>query len=169
MPLYAVHAPKGPPSLADADRVTLVRQGFSWAAFLFGPLWLLAKGLWRALIVWALAAVALSLCGYALRAPPGSISAAQFLVALYLGLEAATLRSAALARSGRPLVDMAAASDEDAALRAFFGRWLARSEPVAPREAAPSQAPLAPPRPPVPAALRQPVTGLFPEPGGRSR
>lgn len=168
MPLYAAHAPKGPPTLQGADRVTLVRQGFSWPAFLFGPWWLIAKGLWRALIVWALVAVVLIVGGAVLRAAPGSIFAAQLLIQLYLGLEAATLRSAALGRSGRPLADMVAAPDEDVALRAVFARWLTGEREAPSPSPAPPPPPLAP-RPAGPAALRQPVMGLFPEPGGRSR
>jgi len=167
MPIYAVHAPKGPPSLAAADRVTLVRQNFSWPALLLGPWWLAARALWRALIVWAVLAAALIVGAAALGVPPGAIAAALALIALYLGLEAANLRSAALARSGRPLVDMVAAADEDSALGAFFARWTAQGEPVQPPPREPSAA--APARPAGPTALRQPVLGLFPEPGGRAR
>jgi hypothetical protein len=168
MPLYAAHAPKGPASLAGADRVRLAPQGFSWPAFLFGPLWLIAKGLWRALLVWAAADVLLGVASATFGLGPTPLTLAQFAIGLFLGLEAGALRSAALERSGLPLADIVAAPDEDLALRAFFARWLAQP---APQPAAPT--PPAPPSTPIrttgAASLRQPVIGLFPDSGGRER
>lgn len=169
MPIYAAHAPKGPPSLAAADRVTLVRQGFSWRAFLFGPWWLAASSLWRALIVWAITVAVVIFGAGALGAPDGAIFAALALIALYLGLEAAALRSAALDRAGRPLADILAAGDEDSARSAFYARWLAQAEAAAPQSPTPTREPSAPapPRPSYTTAPRQPVLGLFPDPAGR--
>ena len=164
MPLYAAHAPNGAPSLPAADRVALVPQGFSWPAFFFGPWWLAAKRLWLALAGWLVATLVLIGGGYALGAPVAAIYLAQALVALWLGLEAARLRSAALARAGRPLADVVAAPDEDVALRAFFARWLEGEDAPEPPPPAP-----APPRAPGEASLRQPVVGLFPRPWGRER
>ena len=168
MPRYAAHAPPGPPSTASADRVALALQGFSWLALLFGPWWLAFHRLWRALLGWIVATVALTVGGYALGAPPAAVYVGQALIALWLGLQGADLRSAALARSGRPLVDIVAAADEDAALAAFFARWLedGAAEPAA---APPPPAPPAPSRAPGEASLRQPVLGLFPQPWGRPR
>lgn len=164
MPLYAAHAPPGPPSLAGADRVALVPQGFSWPAFVFGPWWLAAKRLWLALVGWLVATLALIVGFHALGAPVAALYLAQALIALWLGLEAARLRSAALARAGRPLADVVAAPDEDVALRAFFARWLEGEDAPEPPPPAP-----APPRAPGEASLRQPVVGLFPQPWGRER
>lgn len=170
MPLYAAHAPQGAPTLAAADRVALVPQGFSWPAFFFGPWWLLAKGLWCALLGW-FALSALMGAAYALiGAPYPALAAAQLMVALFLGLEGARLRSNALARAGRPLADLVAAPDDQVALKTFFERWSeeAPPPPSAPREPAPDASG---PRPSGGGAnsLRQPVLGLFPEPGGRDR
>jgi hypothetical protein len=170
MPLYAAHAPPGPPSLAGADRVALVQQGFSWPAFVLGPWWLAAMRLWLALIGWIVVTLALIGGGYTLGAPVAALYLAQALVALWLGLEAARLRSAALARAGRPLADVVAAPDEGVALRAFFARWLEGEDVAAPPPPAerPAESP-APPRAPGEASLRQPVVGLFPQPWGRER
>ncbi len=44
MARYTVHVKgEGPDALARAQ---FVRDGFSWAAFAFGPFWLFAKGAW---------------------------------------------------------------------------------------------------------------------------
>ena len=59
MKTWTVHLRPGPPG-ADPDFV-LVREGFSWLAFLFGPLWLAARGLWLALLLYLAALVPLAL------------------------------------------------------------------------------------------------------------
>ena len=128
MPIYAVHAPRTPGAtieVADraADRVAFVREGFSEPAFLFGPLWLVRHGLWRALIVWVVVILVIAVGAALLRLPPAAALALLGLVNLWLGVEGAGLRSAALTRGGRPLVDVVASEDEAAGERIFFARW----------------------------------------------
>ncbi|MBK9083671.1 MAG: DUF2628 domain-containing protein [Rhizobiales bacterium] len=145
MPIFAVHAPPTPGATIEvagqaadrlADRVALVREGFSKPALLFGPLWLVRHGLWRALIVWLLAMLAIGVGAALLRLPPGAALALLALVNLWLGVEGAGLRSAALTRGGRPLVDVVASEDEAAGERIFFARWLAAGAAPAARAAA---------------------------------
>ena len=68
MAIYAVHcaADSRAPELA-LERARLLRLGFVWPAFLFGPLWLALRGLWRPLALWLLAA---ALAGAASAARP---------------------------------------------------------------------------------------------------
>lgn len=46
--IFTVHTNSWSAS-ADGDAV-LIKEGFSWAAFLFGPLWALWHGMWRTAI-----------------------------------------------------------------------------------------------------------------------
>ena len=87
----------------------LVREGFSWGAFLFGPFWLLAHRLWLEALLWLAvpAAVLLAPFGGALLLP-----AAQFL----LGCHARDLRRRALARKGYAQAHVVAERDEERAL-----------------------------------------------------
>lgn len=48
--LYTVHERAAPVGI-DPD-VVLVREGFSWAAAIFGPFWLLAHRLWLATVIY---------------------------------------------------------------------------------------------------------------------
>ena len=66
MAIYAVHSPAidGDPAAAF-DRSEFLRVGFSTAALVFGPFWLLAKRLWLALAAWILGA---AVVGFALAA-----------------------------------------------------------------------------------------------------
>ena len=58
-----------------------------------------------------------------LHAGAGSRFAALLLIALLMGLEAATLKRWTLARRGWRQLDVVIADDEDAAERRFFDRW----------------------------------------------
>lgn len=56
--LYTVHARSWSAS-GDGDAV-FVREGFSWLAFVFGPLWALWFGMWKSAIVLFLVSVGVS-------------------------------------------------------------------------------------------------------------
>ncbi len=62
---FTVHEPPNPPAdrIERADRLVFVKDGFSWMAALFAPLWMLVHRLWWALLGYIVAIVAL-LTGY---------------------------------------------------------------------------------------------------------
>jgi hypothetical protein len=72
----------------------VVKEGFSWLAFLFGPLWLA----WHRL--WAEAAIAGGLWLLSFALPPLPSSLAQLALFWLIGLEGNGLRRAALLRKG---------------------------------------------------------------------
>ena len=156
MAIYAVHCPAGDGDAATFERAKFLKLGFCAAAFVFGPIWLLAHRLWRPLALWALSA---ALVGFALAEGVLSADAASWLYALsalYLGLEGRALQGAALARRGRPLADLVCAADSSTAERGFFERAFAAPPP-------PRGAPRAHAAPPSSAPPQ--VLGLFPEAG----
>ncbi len=116
MRVWTVHVP--PPSAADADDgrrparrgPVLVREGFSWGAFLFGPFWLLLRGLWLAALLWLVVAAAVALLAPAATATV--LPALQFL----LGCHARDLQRRALARRGYAQAHVVAERDEERAL-----------------------------------------------------
>jgi hypothetical protein len=155
MAIYTVHCPAGEADAATLERARFVRLGFSWAALLFGPIWLLAQRLWRPLGVFILAA---ALAGFAATQGVlggGGLFWLYILYALYLGFEGRAYLAAALERRGRPLTDIVCAADISSAERGFFARGLAQGaqRPVSP----PTRPPHSPPPPQ--------VLGLFPEAG----
>jgi hypothetical protein len=156
MTIYRVLLPTDASDPIDiAERASFHREGFCWPALLFGPAWLLARGLWRPLGAWCLGALVVAL---ALRQGvlPGSGAAWLYILgAILLGLEGRDFVAAATERKGFRLVDIVAGSDDATAERAFFARWRPDAAP----------APNVPARPNVP--LAQPhVIGMFPEAGG---
>lgn len=160
MAIYTVHEPprRDDDPLDHTERFAFVRDGFSWPAFLFGPLWMLRYRLWLALIVYL---VVLFVLGAAMRiAGAGDAAiAVGLLVALLVGFEASSLRRYGLARRRWKSLGVVVGDDLESAERRFFDAWTV--EPA--RRPAPSHAS----GPAVPAGSGQ-IIGLFPEPGARA-
>jgi hypothetical protein len=155
MPIYRVLLPSGDPERESmADRARFIREGFCWPALLFGPLWLLARGLWRPLGVWCLGAILVAVALGSGNASGGAAGWLYLLSAVLLGLEGRSLRAAAIERRGFTLVDVVAGVDAAAAEQVFFTRWLANKDVV-----------VSAARPNIPIAQSH-VIGLFPEAGG---
>ena len=160
---YTLHAARGaaPGDPAALERADLVRDGFSWGAFLAPALWLLWHRHWLLAPV-ALAVVvgtAFGLAALGLR--PGAIIWVEILLHAFFGLEASSLRRWALARAGRPTVDVVAANDRAEAEAKSFARWLAPVPTLDRVGVAPSGASAWLRRAP------EPVIGLFPDLEGR--
>jgi hypothetical protein len=154
MTIYAVHCPAGDGEAAF-ERMSVLKLGFSWGAFVFGPLWLLAHRLWRPLGVFILAAALVGFAEAQGALGGGAATALYLLSALYFGFEGRALEGAALARRGRPLADIVCATDISGAEAGFLSRALAL-QPL--RGAPPAH------MPPPPSTTPQ-VLGLFPEAG----
>lgn len=150
MKLFAIHAPRATEAIGDLEGARAARTGFSLAALVFGPLWLLLRGAWAALAVYvilAAAVVGLAVFGWL------GVGAAAALVALghlYLGLEGRALAIAARDRGGRALVDVVFAGSALEAEKVYLERVLHPTAPAARRGAPPAS---------------PDVIGLFPEPG----
>ena len=158
MSTFTVHVPSGiADDAARAERTVLVREGFDWPAFLLGPLPLIVRGLWRAALLWALAALALFALAsaFGLGAVPRALI--YLVLAVLTGLEAAEARRRALGRAGFIPAALVCGVTREAGERMFFGGTSALSEPLAPRPGTLVRR----------GAGRPGVIGLFPPPGGR--
>lgn len=150
--------PAGRPAAERAERFVFIRDGFSWGAFLFGPLWMLYRRLWLVLLAYV---VVLAAVYFGLRAAgvgPDSRMLVGILIALLIGFEAPTLRRFTLVRRGWRELATVTGDDIEEAERRFFDAWVAGATERAP---APAAATIIAPSP-----YRQDVIGLFPEPGG---
>jgi hypothetical protein len=94
---------------ADAEPV-LVKEGFSWGALIFGPLWLAAHRAWIAAAISLAACVLITVL---VPEPAGAILLVA--VALILGLTGNDLRRWALENRGYLLVHVLAANGGDEA------------------------------------------------------
>ena len=166
MAIYTVHQPplRKQETAPDPERFVFVRDGFSFWAFLLGPLWMLRHRMWLVLLGYIALMAAAQIAMSFLRVSTASAFFAGFLLALLIGLESGTLRRFTLGWRGWQPVGTVVGSDRDQIERRFFSAW-ARGETVSPVPAAsakPSAAPVSPPHSPTAAPE---VVGLFPQPG----
>ncbi|WP_041344628.1 DUF2628 domain-containing protein [Nitrobacter winogradskyi] len=173
MSVYTVHAPPadGPDGRGATDNFVFVRDGFSFGAFVLGPIWLLYRRLWLVLAGYLVLSIAMEVVMTLLRVGAGTRVAAMAVVAVLMGLEAASLRRWTLSRrKWRPL-DVVVADDQEAAERRFFDRWQAmRSadyDPLAIDRGAPPPTRGGPDTSLPPSLPRGDIVGLFPQPGFR--
>jgi hypothetical protein len=164
------------PNAADlraTDDFAFVRDGFHFWAMVFGPVWLLWHRLWLALLGWVIVFAAFQVALFSLGVGRGSILFADFILALLMGLEAASLRRWTLSRGNWRQIDVVVGDDRDSAEGRFFERWSAKQRGLVndqwavdrgappPTRSTPGQ-PFSSP-PPLPSGG---IIGLFPEPGG---
>jgi hypothetical protein len=176
MRIYTVHAPRTSDmhSRAAGDRVVFVRDGFHIWAFVFGAFWLLYHRLWWALLGYVAVMAGVSISLGVLRVSGGVSLCVLLLLALLMGLEAASLRRWTLSRGKWGQLDVVAAASEQDAEQRFFDRWTAgrndstTDDPMSverggppPTRDIPGQPFSRPPPPPAPG-----IVGLFPQPGG---
>jgi Protein of unknown function (DUF2628) len=154
---YTLHVPAGAePGDAEAlEDAELVRDGFSWGAFLFTFLWFFWNRLWLAGIGVLIAIIGLPVALQALHVDPGAAVLAEVLLSLLIGLEANSLRRWTLRRR-KPAVDVVTASDLEEAEAKAFSRWLENAGDK-PRPRVSASFPASAYRRP------EPVIGLFPE------
>ena len=109
MRIYTAHT-------SDDAAPVLVREGFSWGAFLFGPFWLFAQRAWIAGLLVLCADIAVLLTPAPVR---GVLTLA---VAWVAGLFGRDLVRWSLGRRGYDFVHVIAADDDDAAMARLLAR-----------------------------------------------
>ncbi|PNG25408.1 DUF2628 domain-containing protein [Methylocella silvestris] len=154
MAVYSVHLPVGGPSAAA--EAAFVREGFSFAAFLYGPLFLIWRGFFLAAAFWLVAALSLIGLAAAGTLSAGSILVLLFFMHLWLGVEANRLIERQLWRKGYDLAEIVAAPGLEEAEMTFY-RAIGPSAETAPAPAAA----------PGPARAAPGVIGSLPEPDRR--
>lgn len=126
--------------LERAEALVFIKDGFSWSAFLLGPLWLAGNGLWLALVGYLALVGAVTAGLDALEVSDTWISLAILAIHVALGYEADTLQRAALARRGWQSIGSVTGRSRSDCERRFFDGWLAaqalRAAPDTPQVAA---------------------------------
>jgi len=121
MAAYSVFAP--PLSYAGAagiERFEFVRDGFSWPAFILGPIWMLFHRLALVVVLWLAVVLVLGAVIRLFGVPSGTAALVFLLLALLIGLEASTLQSWTLKRRGWREIGIVVADELEAAERRFF-------------------------------------------------
>jgi len=120
MRLYTVHIRR---TAREQDReAVLVREGFSWGAFLFTVLWALWHRLWLAAILLLLAALAIGVAVELAGLDSLTETVLMLALALYAGFAGNDWRRARLLRRGYEEAAAVAAADLVEAERRYFDR-----------------------------------------------
>lgn len=129
MAAYTVHAPPRAAGLPDAElaeSLVFVRDGFSWMAAIFSPVYLLVRGEWRALALYLAVATAIVLVLQAIGAKPDWTGWALLLLNVVTGFEMSELRRWSLGGGGWQQIATVNGAGQDEAERRFFETWLPR-------------------------------------------
>jgi hypothetical protein len=125
--IFTVHVPRDAyDPVVAADRARFIRDGFSWGAFLLGPVWFL----WQRAILGAVLSLALLVAVVALRKFVGISPAAtlmlQLLVSLFFGFEGTAIVRRAIDRRRFRCVDVVSGANREEAEHLFLRRWSTR-------------------------------------------
>jgi hypothetical protein len=135
---FTVHEPPNPPAdrVDRAESLVFVKDGFSWLAALFAPLWLLAHRLWWPLLAFMLLAGGLQLVKQTMGVDQRWVGLAMLAVNLLIGFEADSLRRWSLERRGWRMLGSVSGKTAADCERRFFETWLPSQPIIAPRAAA---------------------------------
>lgn len=120
MRFYTVHLRR--PVRDPARDVVLVKEGFSWPAFLFSALWALACRLWLVALALVVVEVALVAGTQALALDPRAAFAVSLGLALVIGFLANDLKRWTLEGRGFAQHAVVAGGDAETALARFLAR-----------------------------------------------
>jgi Protein of unknown function (DUF2628) len=126
MTTYTVH--ESPDPAADridrAESLVFIKDGFSWLAALFAPLWLIVHRLWWPLLGYVLISGAFQLLTHFAGFDQRWMGLAGLALSLLVGFEADTLRRWSLERRGWHTVGTVTGRNASECERRFFDGWL---------------------------------------------
>ena len=126
MRTYTIHEPPDPAAdrVDRAEALVFVKDGFSWVAALFAPLWLLAHRLWWPLLGYVAISGLFQLVQLMVTLDQRWLGLAALALNLLIGFEADTLRRWGLERRGWATVGTVSGKTEAECERRFFDAWL---------------------------------------------
>ena len=126
MRTYTIHERPDPAAdrIDRAEGLVFVKDGFSWAAALFAPVWFIVHRLWWPLLGYVAISGAIQLLQYGAGLDQRWMGLAGFALSLLIGFEADTLRRWGLARRGWQTIGTVTGRTQAECERRFFDLWL---------------------------------------------
>jgi Protein of unknown function (DUF2628) len=137
---FTVHEPPRPPAdrIDRAASLVFVKDGFSWQAALFAPLWLLLHRLWWPLLGYVIANGVFEAIRWTGLVQPGWVTLAIIALHLLVGFEADTLRRWRFDRGGWRTLGVVSGRNAAECERRFYDEWLPSQPVIAPTAGASS-------------------------------
>jgi hypothetical protein len=133
MAAFTVHIPATPAGQTPpADKIVLLRDGFSFPATLFGPFWLAWNRAWLGAIGWAILLAAIAFIGYKLGIPKRTMALVGLALSVVLGFEGVRLIAWCLARKGYAESGVVVGENAEEAEEIFFHNWRPAMTPPPP-------------------------------------
>ena len=126
MHVYTVHEPTSPTAgrIERGESLAFVRDGFSWRAAIFPPIWFAARGQWLGILIYVAAVVLISLLLTAIGAKEDWAGLVIIALHVVFGFEAAEIQRWSLGRAGWREIATVSGPDRDTCERRFFDGWL---------------------------------------------
>jgi hypothetical protein len=126
MVTFTVHEPATPaPDRMDrAESLVFVKEGFTWSAAIFTPVWMIVHRLWWPLVAYILAMGTIEGIRLLDVAPPAWPSLLSLALHILIGFEADTLRRWSLDRRGWTMLGSVSGKNAAECERRFFNQWL---------------------------------------------
>jgi hypothetical protein len=126
MLVFTVHEPPHPPAdrIDRAESLVFVRDGFSWTAALFAPIWLIAHRLWWPLLGYLVLTGLFEFIQWGTNLASGWATLAGVALHLLIGFEADTLRRWSLDRVGWRTLGSVSGRNAAECERRFYEQWL---------------------------------------------
>ena len=133
MATFTVHEPPNPPAdrIERAERLVFVKDGFTWAAALFAPLWMIVHRLWWVLLAYLVLGGIAGVLQSLIEFDPDWITLAAIGLSILIGFEAGTLRRWALDRQDWRTLGSVSGRNLAECERRFFDGWLPEQPLVA--------------------------------------
>jgi hypothetical protein len=150
---FTVHEPATPaPDRMDrAESLVFVKEGFTWSAAIFTPLWMIVNRLWWPLVGYVIAIGTLEGIRLLEVVPATWPSLVSLALHILVGFEADTLRRWSLDRRGWTMQGSVSGKSAAECERRFFDRWLPDQPVIAP----------APPHRPLPSGQPRTTTPVI--------
>jgi hypothetical protein len=134
MVTYTVHEPSTPAAdrLDRAEGLVFVKEGFTWSAAVFTPLWLIVNRVWWPLVGYIIAMGALEGIRLLGVVPPAWPTLVSLALHILVGFEADTLRRWSLGRRGWTTLGSVSGKNAAECERRFFDHWLPDQPVIAP-------------------------------------
>jgi hypothetical protein len=125
--IYTVHVPRHAYDPDEAaDRARFIRDGFSWGAFFFGPLWFAWQRSWVGLVLDLAMIGALVLLHWLAGLPPVALPGLLLALAVLTGFEGPALARWSADRRRFRCVGVVSAASREEAEHQFLRRWASR-------------------------------------------
>jgi len=139
---FTVHEPPNPPAdrAERADSLVFVKEGFTYSAALFTPIWLLVKRQWLPFLFYVIVVAIIGGTLSTIGAPPQFYLLASSALHMLIGFEADVIQRWTLGRRGYQMIGSVSGRNEAECERRFFEAWLPGRPLIAPL---PSSTPMA--------------------------